>query len=134
MRRPLLLIPAVLSVLVLPSAALADHGGGNRGRPHDVRVRGTCGKGATARLRLRERGGRIDVAFEVEHTRAHRTWKVVIVRDGLIAWRGSARTRAPSGSFSVERRIANFSGADRVTARAGGPRGLTCTASAILPG
>jgi hypothetical protein len=41
-------------------------------------------------------------------------------------------TRA--GSFEIERRIPDFSGADQVTARAVSPRGLTCTTSATLRG
>jgi hypothetical protein len=133
-RLPSSLIPAVLLALAVPSAALADHGGGRRGRPHQVRVRGTCGKGATSKLKLKQDDNGIEVEFEADRNRAGESWKVVIVREGQVVWRGRARTRAPSGSFSVSRRITNLSGADRVTARAIGPRGITCTASAILPG
>jgi len=130
---PRSLVHVVLCALALPSAALADHGGRRGDRPQ-VRVGGACGAGARSHLGLKAEERGIEVEFEVGHTRAGRTWSVVIVRDGQIAWRGRARTHAPSGSFSVNRRIRNLSGADRVTARATGPRGVTCTASAILPG
>jgi hypothetical protein len=133
-RLPSFLTAAILLTVAVPSAAVADHGGGRRGRPHQVRVRGTCGKGATSKLKLRQDDNRIEVEFEADHKRAGETWKVVIVREGRVVWRGRARTHAPRGSFSVSRRIRNLSGADRVTARAIGPRGITCTASAILPG
>lgn len=138
-RLPSSLIPAVLLALAVPSTALADHGdgGGGRGgdgRPNEVRVTGTCGKGATSKLKLKQDDNGIEVEFEADHNRARERWRVVIVREGHVVWRGRARTHAPSGSFTVRRQISDLSGADRVTARAIGPRGITCVASAILPG
>lgn len=131
-RLPSVLIPAVLLALAVPSSALADGGGG--GRRSEVRVTGTCGKGATSKLKLKQDDNGIEVEFEVDHNRANETWKVVIVQEGNVVWRGRARTHAPSGSFSVNRQISNLSGADRVMARATGPGGITCVASAVLPG
>ena len=58
---------------------------------------------------------------------------MTLVRDGNVVFRGHRTTTAPSGSFSLERRIRNLAGADRVTARGAGPNGLTCVASATLP-
>jgi hypothetical protein len=126
-----LLIPAIL-LAALPAAALADHGDG--GRRSEVRAAGTCGKGATSKLKLKSDDDGIEVEFEADHNRAGETWKVVLVQEGRVAWRGRARTRAPSGSFSVHRLIADLIGADRVTVRANGPRGIACVASATLPG
>jgi hypothetical protein len=84
-------------------------------------------------VRLRQRdGGDIQVQFQVEHARSGQSWRVTLVRERRVVWRGGARTQR--GSFEVERRIPDFRGADQVTARAVGPRGLTCTASATLPG
>ncbi|MCW3064463.1 MAG: hypothetical protein JWN32_1635 [Solirubrobacterales bacterium] len=133
-RFPRHLIPAVLFALAFPSSAFADHGGGGPGGRNEVRAAGNCGRGATSKLKLKQDDGAIEVEFEVDHNRAGETWRVVIVRDGRVAWRGRARTSRPSGSFSVNRRISDLGGADRVTARATGPRGLTCAASALLPG
>jgi hypothetical protein len=109
---------------------VAARGGGDR---NEVRVAGVCGTGATSNVRLRQRdGGDIEVRFQVEHARSGQSWRVTLVRERRVVWRGGARTQRRS--FEVERRIPDFSGADQVTARAVGPRGLTCTASATLPG
>jgi hypothetical protein len=100
----------------------------------DVRAVGVCGKGASSKLRLRQDGGGVRVEFEVDHNRGGETWQVTVVQEGRVVWRGRASTRGPGGSLSVTRAIGALSGADRVTARATGPRGITCVASAILPG
>jgi hypothetical protein len=128
------LVPALLLALAVPASALADRGGGGGGPRNEVRVTGTCGRGATSQLKLKQDDSGIDVEFEGDHNRAGEIWNVVIVQEGRVVWRGRARTHAPSGSFSVSRQIRNLSGADRVTTRAVGPRGITCTASATLSG
>ena len=43
---------------------------------------------------------------------------VVIKRKGVVVFRGSRITRPPSGSFSVNRRIGNAAGPDRIVATA----------------
>jgi hypothetical protein len=123
---------ALVSLLLgsVPASQVAARGGSDR---NEVRVAGVCGTGATSKLRLRQRGGGdIEVRFEVEHARSGQSWRMTLVRERRVVWRGRARTQR--GSFEIERRIRDFSGADQVTARAVGPRGLTCTASATLPG
>ena len=129
---------ALLALPVLgPASALAKGGGGGHGgggnRP-EVRVAGICGRGASATLKVKARDGGVEAEFEVDHTRAGALWRVVVVQDGRVAYRGRARTHRPSGSFSLERRLADFPGSDQIMARAVGPRGITCQASAILPG
>ena len=42
----------------------------------------------------------------------------MIRRNGVVVFRGARVTRAPSGSFSVNRRIANAAGRDRIVATA----------------
>jgi hypothetical protein len=49
-------------------------------------------------------------------------------------WRGTARAGRASGSFTLDRRLHDFAGADRVSVRASGASGITCRASATLPG
>ncbi|MGZ6695860.1 MAG: hypothetical protein ACXVFL_09465 [Solirubrobacteraceae bacterium] len=115
---------------IAPAAAAARDGGG--GRP-EVRVAGACGHGATSQLRLRARDGAIELEFEVDERRAGRLWRVVVVHEHRVAWRGRARTRGPSGSFSLERRLGDYTGSDQVMARAVGPGGITCQATATLP-
>jgi hypothetical protein len=145
-RRAVTLFIAILAAvaslaLVGPAAALAkgggddDGGGGGRGggdRP-EVRVAGSCGRGATSKLKLKADDGQIEAEFEV-HGRSGARWRVVFVQENRIAWRGSARTGGSSRSFSIERRLSDYAGPDHVTARAVGPRGITCQATATLPG
>ena len=138
-------IPAAIVValaalaLIGPASALAK-GGGNDGGGHGgggdrpvVRAAGTCGRGATASLKLKADDSGIEAEFEV-HGRSTATWRVVLVQDSRIAWRGHARALGRSHSFSVERLLGDYPGSDQVTARGVGPRGITCQASAVLPG
>ncbi|MGZ8707298.1 MAG: hypothetical protein ACXW0R_07935 [Gaiellaceae bacterium] len=108
-------------------AAVAKDGRG------DVRVKGVCGSGATSTLRLKSGDDGIDMRFEVDHSRPGVAWRVVLVHERRIAWKGAVRATRPSGSFEVRRTLQDLPGADAVTARAWGPRGLVCRAAAVLP-
>jgi len=111
-----------------------DGGGGARDRGRgEVRVAGTCGSGASSKLKLTSRDGRIEAEFEVHHGRAGSAWRVTIVHERRVEYRGRRRIAGPSRSFEVRRRMADYGGADAVTARAAGPRGLVCVAAATLP-
>lgn len=142
MRRPPrtpLLVLALTVLTAAPSAAQARVGGGGGGgggagdRPQ-VRVAGVCGHGARSTLRLRAGDGAIQAEFEVDQNRSGRLWRIVFVHERRVEWRGHARTAAPSGSFSVERRLADFAGSDQIMARAVGPGGITCQATTTLTG
>ncbi|WP_205697683.1 hypothetical protein [Conexibacter sp. SYSU D00693] len=110
----------------------SDDRGDDRART-EVRRAGSCGRGATSKLKLKHDDGRIEAEFEVDRNRAGERWRVTLSRGGRVLVRGTARTAGRSGSFSFERRISDLDGADRVTARAVGPDGLTCTATVTLP-
>lgn len=130
-------VAAALALAVAgTSPALArggrDGGGADRGRS-EVRVAGTCGTGASAKLKLKSRDGRIEAEFEVHHGRAGSTWRVTIVHERKVEYRGRRRIGGASRSFEVDRRMPDYSGADGVTARATGPGGVVCVASAMLP-
>src|SRR3954468_7681249 len=132
---PFALMLALLALTLLgPASALAKGGGGGGGgdRP-EVRVAGSCGRGASSALKLKARDGGIEAEFEV-HGRAGSTWRVAFVQERRTVWRGHARTAGPSSSFSVERRLGDYPGPDQIFARAVGPRGMTCQATATLPG
>jgi hypothetical protein len=109
--------------LAAPASALAGD---------DVRANGTCGRAASSTLRLKPDDGSIRVEFRVRHNRLA-DWRVTLVQEGRVVWRGRARTRGSSRSFRVRREIDDLAGADRITARAVGPGGITCVASATLP-
>jgi hypothetical protein len=85
-------------------------------------------------LQLKADDGAIEVEWEVDRNRTGESWRVTLARSGRVLHRATVRTGGRSGSFSFERRISDLAGADRVTARAVGPRGVTCTATATLPG
>lgn len=98
----------------------------------DVRVTGTCGAGATSTLRLKPDDGEIELRFEVEHRRVSGTWRIVIVQEGRVVWRG--RTRARSGKVRVRRQLSDLSGVDRIRVHGRGPRGIRCAAAGTLAG
>jgi hypothetical protein len=93
------------------------------------RVSGSCTANATAKLKAKPDDGRLETEFEVDQNRNGVTWTVSIRRNDKVVVSTKATTRAPSGSFSVERRIANPAGADRISARAVSSSGQVCTAS-----
>jgi hypothetical protein len=124
-RRSSLLL--VLALLLAAAPAFADHGGGGG----DSRVAGRCSKGTSSELRLSAHDHSIRVEFEVKRRRAGESWRVVFIHERRVAWRGTVRTSS-GGSFRVRRSYDDYEGADNVTARASGPRGLTCSASATL--
>lgn len=122
-------LACALLVLALPALAARAR----NDDPREARVTSRCGKGTSSELRLRSRDGSIRLEFEVRRRRPRERWRVVIVHERRIAWRGVARTGA-SGSFRVRRTLADYAGVDRVTVRASGANGLRCEAYARLRG
>ncbi|HEX2104297.1 MAG TPA: hypothetical protein VHF51_11650 [Solirubrobacteraceae bacterium] len=131
-RLSLLLATALVALAAtVPGAALAKGGDDDR---REVRVAGVCGKGAKSKLKVKADDGRIEAEFEVDNNRARTRWRVVFVQEHRVVYRGIARTGGRSGSWSIEERLADLPGSDQIMARAVGPRGLTCQATAVLPG
>ncbi len=112
-----------------------DDDGGRRGGDRDrneKRVAGSCDGRSTSKLKVKHDDGRIEAEFEVDQNRNGVKWGVQLRRNGRVVVSTSATTRAPSGSFSVERKIANPAGSDRISARAVSPSGEICTAAATI--
>lgn len=107
--------------LVAAPVALAKDG--------DVRVKGSCTAASTAKLKLSEEDGRIEVEFEVDQNRNGVRWNVKLSRGGTQLASTTATTKAPSGSFSVRRVVSNRAGDDTIKATAT-RNGETCTATA----
>ncbi len=116
-----LVLAGALAVPAVGSSALAKDG--------DVIVRATCSAGSTAKLKLSGEAGRIEVEVEVDQNRNGVPWTVVLTRDGARVARVTRLTRAPSGSFTLRRLVANPAGADVIRAVAI-RRGETCTVRA----
>jgi hypothetical protein len=121
---------AVCGPALSPAGSVARDGGGGR----EVRDRASCGRGTTSELRLRPRDGAIRARFEIDHTRPGAAWRIALVQDRRVVWRGRARVSGRADAVEIERRIRDLPGADRVVARAWGPGGLTCSVSATLAG
>jgi hypothetical protein len=113
--------------LALPATAAARSG-------DDVRVTASCGRGASAELRLKSDHGAIEVEYRVRRGRSGERWSITLVHERRVAWRGRATTSGSGDGFRVRRTLPDFAGADEVTARATNPRGLTCQATGVLRG
>lgn len=118
-------LPLLLALAcVLPAPALARD---------DARVEASCGRGASAELRAEADDGAIEVRLRIDGRRSGERWRIALVHERRVAWRGTARTRG-GGSLRIRRTLPDFAGADEITARATGPRGVTCTAVTRLEG
>jgi len=127
MLRPVLAILLVLALLAsAPAPGALARGGGD----DEVRVSAGCGRGASAELRLRAHHGAIGVEYRIRRARDGERWSVALVHERRVAWRGRATTH--DDGLRIRRTLPDFAGADEVTARASGPRGLTCTATGVL--
>jgi hypothetical protein len=118
---------AIAAIAAVPATALARHGG-NRGKS----VTGNCTGNATSKLKVKPDNGRLETEVEVDQNLGGVRWSVTIKRHGKTAVKTSRRTKAPSGSFSVERRLADGPGRDRISARAKSSSGQVCTASLTI--
>ena len=84
----------------------------------EVINRGSCTGAGTWKLKAKHDDGRIEVEFEVDTNRVGQRWKVRLSDNRVVFFRDHRITRAPSGSFEVERRTANRAGTDVVRGRA----------------
>jgi hypothetical protein len=99
----------------------------------DVRVAGTCNKNATTKIKLGLRDGRIETETEVDSNRNGQTWSVRMRQNGVLVLNTTAVTKAPSGSFSVRKVLANKAGTDTVTTVSrNAATGQTCTVTARI--
>ena len=121
--RALTLTAAATALLVPAAPGFAKDGDGR------VIKRGDCSGASNWKLKAKPDDGRLEVEFEVDQNRNNVRWNVRIRRNGKSVASGARRTKAPSGSFSFERRIANPAGKDRISAVARRASGETCRAS-----
>ena len=123
-----------LVAIALTAGLLAGAAPAAIAKDSEVRTSGTCSQGATWKLKAKADDGRIEVELEVDSDRVGQTWSVRLKDNTVLVYSGTAKTVAPSGSFSVERRIANRRGIDTITARAvHTPTGQVCSARVVFP-
>ncbi len=92
-----------------------------------VEDRGSCSGHSDWKLKAKADDGRLEVEAEVESNVNGQVWDWKIKDNGMLAATGSSTTTAPSGSFEVNRRIANRAGTDKITFKATNPdTGETC--------
>jgi len=116
-------------LLTLASSALASSDKGGRG----IVKRGKCTASSTSKIKAKLDDGRVETEFEVDQNRVGKRWRVTIVRNGSVVFRGIRRTVAPSGSFEVRRLLAQSAGTTRIVASARSLQsGETCRASVAL--
>ena len=101
---------AAATVLTGPAPAYAKGGDA-------VTSSTSCGTGVI-KLKAKHDNGRIEVEAEVDTNRRGQVWSLKLQDNGVTVWQGRRTTLAPSGSFSVHKRIANRAGTDVVTVRA----------------
>lgn len=84
----------------------------------DVIRNGSCSGNSSWKVKLSPDNGRLEVEFEVDQNRNGQDWRVRMLHNGDVFFRGTRTTSAPSGSFEVRRVVDNSSGDDAIVARA----------------
>jgi len=79
---------------------------------------GGCSGSADWKLKVKTDDGRLEVEGEVDSNRSGQTWAWKLKDNGKVVVKGSSTTGGRSGSFSVERKIANRAGTDKVVFKA----------------
>ena len=124
-----------LAAFVVTGALVATAAPAALAKGDEVRTSGACSAGATWKLKAKADDGRLEVELEVDSNRVGQSWSWRIKDNGVLVHSGTATTVAPSGSFEVERRIANRAGTDTVTAYARhAASGQTCSAKLVFRG
>jgi len=81
-------------------------------------------------LKAKNSNGLIEVEFAIDSNRNGQRWTYTIRRNGTLKASGSRLTLAPSGSFTVAKRINNAVGVDKIVAVAKNSRtGEVCSAT-----
>jgi hypothetical protein len=111
MKKLILTSILLCAALALAAPALAKHGNNAR-----VIRTGDCTGPATWKLQAKPDDSALEVEFEVDRNRVGRSYSVVLRRNGRVFFSGTRTTAGRSGSFSIQRRTGNASGADRITA------------------
>jgi hypothetical protein len=108
--KKLIPLTALVALLVGASPTPAKDGDGR------VLRSGDCSGASNWKLKAKPDDGRLEVEFEVDQNRNNVAWKVKLRRNGKTVVSTTRRTAAPSGSFSLERRIADPAGTDKISA------------------
>lgn len=100
------------------TAGLVTAAPAHAGSDDDKIVTGSCSGRTDWKLKAEPDDGRIELEAEVDSNRAGQVWRWRIRHDRTLSARGTSVTRGPSGSFDVERRMADLAGVDVFVFRA----------------
>jgi hypothetical protein len=118
---------AIATALAIPALAIGSGGGG------DVRSTGKCSGSSSSKIKVKPDNGRLEVEFEVDQNKNGVKWNVKLKDNGDIVFRGTETTKAPSGSFSLQKRIDDRAGTDQVVGIGRNPAtGERCKASVSI--
>ena len=112
--RTALTVAALTAALVVTGAPLAQAKDGD-GR---VIRTGSCSGSADWKLKAKHDDGRIELEYEVDSNQSGQTWRVRVRDNGVRVIATRATTGGRSGSFDIERKVANRAGSDSFVARA----------------
>jgi len=112
--RTALTVATLTAALVVTAAPLA-HAKDDDGR---IIRTGSCSGSADWKLKAKHDDGRIEVEFEVDSNQSGQTWRVRVRDNGVRVIATRATTGGRSGSFDIERKVANRAGSDSFVARA----------------
>lgn len=112
MRKALRLVGVglVVMALIAPTAAFAKDG--------DVITTGPCSAASTWKLKLSDEDAGKEVKIEVDQNVVGDRWKVRILLNGDVLFKGKRTTVAPSGEFKVRRVVTDLPSKDVVKIRA----------------
>jgi hypothetical protein len=99
-------------ILLAAGPAFASHGGGG------VAKSGSCSQHGVFTLKAKHDDAAIEVEYQVDTNRAGQTFTVRLTDNGTVVLARTVTTAAPSGSFTVSKRIADRAGTDTIRARA----------------
>jgi ABC-type glycerol-3-phosphate transport system substrate-binding protein len=108
----------VMSIVLAFAALAAASSAPAKGGGTEIVKRGSCSGSATWKLKAKMDGAFIETEFEVDQNAVGKDWRVVIRQNGIKRFQGIKTTKAPSGSFTVHRRLADTAGADRIVGKA----------------
>jgi len=112
--RTALTVATLTAALVVTAAPLA-HAKDDDGR---IIRTGSCSGSADWKLKAKHDDGRIEVEYEVDSNQSGQTWRVRVRDNGVRVIATRATTGGRSGSFDIERKVANRGGSDSFVARA----------------
>jgi hypothetical protein len=110
--------PALAVLALVAAAAPVAVAGTATAGDGDVVRRGSCSGSTDWKLKAKHDDGRIELEYEVDSNQSGQTWRVRVRDNGVRVIATRATTGGRSGSFDIERKVANRAGSDSFVARA----------------